>query len=273
MFRLRAKFFKDTLGWSALTVSDGLEKDDYDDDRAIYLLALDADGDVVASVRLRPTRDKSLLLDHFPHLLDCAPESVKQPNVWESCRYFASGKARGPQGALRREELRLAMVEAARAWGVDRIVAITDTMFLPSLIQASWTTKLLGLPAVYDEGECIALEISCSEDAYVRMQERLAVHHPVLLDLPSDLFPDDLPHHIEQVITYKIPPSEASTLMGLMKDFSEQDLRVLARVVHNLAEAEQTSSGSAQRLVAEIVQDVGVPHRLRHPSTAREAWR
>jgi acyl homoserine lactone synthase len=258
MFRLRAKFFKELLGWSALTVEGGRETDAYDDDEALYLLAIEADGAISVSVRLRPTREHSLLLDHFPHLLAEDPKTVATSGVWESCRYFASSRARGPEGARRREELRLAMVEAARLFGVRRIVAITDTAFLAPLLQASWTTRLLGLPAAYAEGECIALEIDCSETAYLRMQERLGVPGQVLIDLEPDLFPPALPpHEIERLIAgYGVPAAEAIELLKAARQLTPEDLGVVANITRRADEIGRDEGWGAAAADLEAVTEI-----------------
>ncbi len=257
MFRLRAKFFKEILGWAALTVIDGREVDDYDDEQAIYLLALEADGQLSVSVRLRPTLDKSLLLDRFPHLLADDPHSVARPDVWESCRYFASSRARGPEGARRREELRMAMVELAHARSVRRIVAITDMVFLPPLVQNSWTTRLLGLPAAYDEGECIALEIACDEDALLRVRERYGAAGEVLLDLDPVAAPANLPpHQIEAMMAREaaaLSESERREIARLARELSPQDARVIAKMISRISTIQQNEGeGAALAAIARL---------------------
>ena len=252
LFRLRAKFFKEILGWSALSVVDGKETDAYDDDRAIYLLALEPDGEISCSVRLRPTDDRSLLMDHFPHLVADAPERYTQADVWESCRYFASSRARGPEGARRREELRVAMVELAHARGISRIVAITDMVWLPPLVQNSWTTRLLGLPAPYDEGECIALEILCEDEALLRMRERYGAAHEVLLDLDPATVPANLPpHQIEALRASEaaLTRTELLEIAKLTRELSSQDAHVLANMIERISNI-QKADGEPAALAA-----------------------
>ena len=252
LFRLRAKFFKEILGWSKLTVIDGKETDAYDDERAIYLLALEPDGQISCSVRLRPTDDHSLLMDHFPHLVaDDAPRLTKA-DVWESCRYFASSRARGPEGARRREELRMAMVELAHTQGVSRIVAITDMIWLPPLVQNAWTTRLLGLPASYDEGECVALEILCDKDAVQRVRERYGAAGETLLDLDPAQVPANLPpHRIEAMLAVQqvIASAELDEITRLASGLSAQDARVLANMIERIS-AIQKAEGEPAALAA-----------------------
>src|SRR3546814_7606359 len=65
---VRKSVFVDQLGWS-LNISDGLEIDEYDDERAMYAIAFDVEGKVAISGRFRPADDRSMLVDHFAHVL------------------------------------------------------------------------------------------------------------------------------------------------------------------------------------------------------------
>ncbi len=262
LFRLRAKFFKEILGWSALTVTDGKETDVYDDERAIYLLALEADGQISCSLRLRPTTDRSLLMDHFPHLVADDHQRFTRTDVWETCRYFASPNARGPEGARRREELRMAMVELANTRGVSRIVAITDMMWLPPLVQGSWTTRLLGLPAAYDEGECIAFEILCDDEALLRMRERYGAAGDILLDIHPATVPANLPpHRIEAMLAAEgaVAASEIQEISRLSEGLSAQDARVITNVIKRISaiqqrEGEPTALAAIARLRGSLLK-------------------
>ena len=76
MHQLRRVHFIEERGWSDLKVVDGGEYDQFDDDRAVYLLALGSDAEVLGSSRVRPTDDKCLLADVFPDLIG--------PDEWPS---------------------------------------------------------------------------------------------------------------------------------------------------------------------------------------------
>lgn len=84
MHRLRRRVFRDRLEWE-VSVSDGLEVDQYDALSPIYLLGIDRQ-DVVGCVRLLPTTGRNMLADTFPVLLDgrAAPTN---PRIWESSRF------------------------------------------------------------------------------------------------------------------------------------------------------------------------------------------
>lgn len=241
MFRLRAEHFVVERGWTGLTVKDGREVDDFDDERAIYLLGIEPDGSVSVSVRLRPTDDTSLLEAHFAHLVAAHERPIARADTWESCRYFAAGPARGRGGARRQQELRLAMLEVARRHEVNRIVAITDTVFLPPLLQGSWRVRLLGLPAAYAEGECLAIEIDTSAEALFAMREAAGLPRADLLHLRADQVPaEQRPHEVEASLSEAGPlTAEESALLARMQSrLSTEDLQMLTRIAQRVSEIE-----------------------------------
>lgn len=77
MHRLRGRVFKERLDWD-VSVTGGLEIDQYDAFKPTYLLALQRRG-VVGSVRLLPTTGRNMLADTFPVLLDghAAPNAAR----------------------------------------------------------------------------------------------------------------------------------------------------------------------------------------------------
>ncbi len=68
MFRARKKHFIDERGWAALREENGEERDQFDDDKACYLLGFSATRALEVSNRLRPTADGSVIGDEFQQL-------------------------------------------------------------------------------------------------------------------------------------------------------------------------------------------------------------
>ena len=61
MFRLRARVFRDRLGWD-VRVADGQERDKYDDEGPVYLIYADDEGrKVKGCLRLLPTTGPTVL--------------------------------------------------------------------------------------------------------------------------------------------------------------------------------------------------------------------
>src|SRR2546425_12369145 len=86
MFRLRARVFGDRLGWD-VQVTDGSERDKYDNESPVYLIyADDAAKEVKACLRILPTTGPTLLADIFA---DTLPDAVHiyAPTIWECTRF------------------------------------------------------------------------------------------------------------------------------------------------------------------------------------------
>src|SRR5205814_3225941 len=86
MFRLRARVFRDRLGWD-VQVTDGKERDKYDDEGPVYIIyADDETQEVKGCLRLLPTTGPTLLADIFA---DTLPDAVhiRAPTIWECTRF------------------------------------------------------------------------------------------------------------------------------------------------------------------------------------------
>lgn len=91
LFRLRYRVFYERLRWD-VRCADGRETDAYDDDRTVYVAAVDGDDAVVGGWRLRPTTGHYMLEDVFPQLLHGAP-APHQPRIWESNRFVVDKRS------------------------------------------------------------------------------------------------------------------------------------------------------------------------------------
>jgi N-acyl-L-homoserine lactone synthetase len=186
MHRLRWKFYVEDRGWARLREiqeHEGIERDDYDDDRAVYVMGIDDDGCVTGSMRLRPTDDKSLLADHFPHLIDDAASFTPAPDTWEITRIVRKPENRSKDHALR-FAMNTAMLEMAICRGVRKLVATSDSFLVPQT-RSVWRHKFrpLGLPAPYAEGEAIALDFDADEESLQMTRERAGIVTPQMFEL------------------------------------------------------------------------------------------
>lgn len=174
MHRLRWQFYVEQRNWKKLREMqpvEGLERDEYDDEQAVYVMGIDAYGGVTGSMRLRPTHKNSLIADHFMHLVE-DPEGFKPgPDVWEITRIVRKPENRSKDHALR-FAMNTAMIEMALARGVKRFVATADS-FLVAQTRLLWRHKFrpLGLPMPYPEGEVIALDFDCDEESLAMVRE------------------------------------------------------------------------------------------------------
>jgi acyl homoserine lactone synthase len=95
MYRQRYKVFYERLGWQ-VSVTDGKEVDEFDDQDSVYLLTTDQGGIVIGGWRLRPTLHPYMLCKVFPELLHGAKAPVHRA-VWEISRFAVEGgRHKGP---------------------------------------------------------------------------------------------------------------------------------------------------------------------------------
>jgi len=223
MHRLRRVHFVEERGWSAMTVRDGGEFDAYDDEKTVYLLAIEADGSVSCSMRMRPATTGSILQDIFPHLIADDEPSIASDEVWEISRYFASGAARGRGGFRRRAEIRLASLEVAMARGVKRLVGMIDIEMLPPMLNGSgWRVRPIGLPAPYDEGVAQAIGIEVSKAAVMEMEESQGLEPAICINLDQDKMPPLPPQEIEALQrTAALGDNQHEVLLGVVKRLLE----------------------------------------------------
>ncbi len=214
--RMRHDLYVVERGWKALKSVAGREYDQFDDERALYLIAFDEDEQPVCSARLRPTDDRSLLRDLFPNLVTEPDSASFGPDVWELTRFLVAEGWRGSRGYRYRESLLIAMIEAAQEAGIRHINLVCDTFFLPALRTIGWRYRHLGLPAAYDEGEAMAVEIRCERRDSQVMRERTGIHDLVLfslkqLPLTPKCSPHDLANFIRCLELLSRPPSQGLT--------------------------------------------------------------
>ncbi len=187
MHRLRWGYYIEQRKWrdlEAIQSERGYEKDAYDDERAIYLLALSPAGEVQGSMRLRPMDDKSLLLDRFPDLVTAETAFEANANVWEITRLMRSPEFRGADGELRLK-INCAAAELGLTRGVRRFVAVMDTFLLPAT-RALMRTKhrVLGLPQEYAEGEMIAVEYCADAEWLAGVRKVAGFKCPMMFEAP-----------------------------------------------------------------------------------------
>jgi acyl-homoserine lactone synthase len=183
MHRARTEFFVKGRGWTNLEVQGGLEQDAYDNDDTLYLVGFDSDGGIAVSARLLPADNGSVLGDCFPHLVTDGP--AKGPGVFELSRYFAGPSLRGPKGFWLKSRMNVAVVEAVVERRGKRLVAFTDLHLLSLARYTGWQVKPIGLPAEYDEGTAVAVEIACEPADLEKMRDAVQLPERQLFAAPG----------------------------------------------------------------------------------------
>ncbi|KQT20791.1 MULTISPECIES: acyl-homoserine-lactone synthase [unclassified Bradyrhizobium] len=187
MHRLRGRVFKDRLDWD-VSVSNGLEIDQYDTFKPTYLLALERT-EVVGCVRLLPTTGRNMLADTFPVLLDGNP-APKATTVWESSRFCVDTKtvAATAENGLRKATFLLfaAMIEWGQQRDLQAIATVTDLRMERILRRAGWHLDRLGTPRQIGPTKAVAGLLPVTDKALdaIRAAGQISGH---AIDAPSSL--------------------------------------------------------------------------------------
>ncbi|MBF5089102.1 autoinducer synthase [Novosphingobium sp. NBM11] len=144
MHRDRKLVFVDLLKWDVPVIDDCFEIDQFDDERAIYLVAVDGDGAHRGSIRLLPTDGPHILGTIFPDLCDGGvPRSL---NIYEISRGCLSMRLRAPERLAVRNALTTAAVEFALLHEIHAFTCIADSGWLSQVLALGWDCWPLGLP-------------------------------------------------------------------------------------------------------------------------------
>lgn len=180
MYHDRKRVFIDELGWQLRTPGSWLELDDYDNDKAVYLMARDAEtGDHRGSVRLLPTTGTHMMEGVFPDL--CFDGPINDPGCWEISRLVASVQGQAGTRLVRvHRMLALALVEFAMLNKIHSYILVAESQRVPALMSVGWQVTPLSLPTVFDGQTIEALKINIEADTLQRMRTRLGYDCNVL---------------------------------------------------------------------------------------------
>lgn len=178
-FRLRHEIFVEERKWEALRKPDGREIDAYDNDDAVYLLALE-DRRVLGGSRLYPTTRPTMMSEVFPHLA-AVRGCPAGPLVWEWSRFFVSRERRDGTFNL---QLMAAAQEFCLDQGIERLCLVMETWWLPRFHEIGFVVSPLGLPALIDNSWTMAATIEVSEKSLDIVRDRNGMRNVVRQEGP-----------------------------------------------------------------------------------------
>jgi N-acyl-L-homoserine lactone synthetase len=167
----RKRVFIDTLGWRIGPRESWLEVDQFDDEYAVYIIAVGEEERHLGSVRLLPTTRPHMLNTVFADL--CPQSTPTGPDVWEISRFLATPEGSAGVNILKVHRLlALALVEFAEANGISRYTLVAESRRMPALLSVGWSVLPLCLPTPL-EGELVeAAEIVLDEPSTSRVRAR-----------------------------------------------------------------------------------------------------
>jgi acyl homoserine lactone synthase len=124
----RHRIFVEQLGWRLPCADEQFERDQYDRDDTVYVVAHDESGAICGCARLLPTSRPYLLQELFPALLADGMTPPRSEDVWELSRFAAStpdGTFGEDVGAWAVRPMLAAVVECAVKLGARQLIGVT----------------------------------------------------------------------------------------------------------------------------------------------------
>ena len=138
MFRDRADQFKTRLDWDVSVDADGYERDAYDGLNPLYVIWSGPDGRHQGSMRFLPTTGRTMINDHFAHLIGGG--AVQSPLIWECTRFCLAKGAPAHVAAA----LMLGGGEVMRQCWVEHFVGVFDARMVRIYRRIGWSPEVLG---------------------------------------------------------------------------------------------------------------------------------
>ncbi len=182
MFKLRARVFDGRLGWD-VRVSNGHERDRFDDLEPLYAVSVDEHDRVLGTFRLLQTTGPTMLRDVFSA---CLPDGldIQSPLIWESTRFCvdtALAKARGDHGLAEiTSELLAGLLEIGVAAGLSYIVTVVDVRMERILRRADCPIERLGNPVSIGNVSTLAIFMETTPETVARLHAKNRLLHPAL---------------------------------------------------------------------------------------------
>ncbi|OSP56087.1 acyl-homoserine-lactone synthase [Pseudoruegeria sp. SK021] len=138
MFRDRADQFQTRLGWDVSVNDHGEERDAYDAMNPLYVIWQHDDGSHGGSMRFLPTTGRTMLNDHFRHILRGG--QVCNPRIWECTRFCLSRRAAPKVSAA----LMLGGAEMGLGFNLRHSVGVFDHRMVRIYRRLGWSPTVLG---------------------------------------------------------------------------------------------------------------------------------
>lgn len=174
MHKLRAKVFKDRLGWEVPILS-GMEIDGYDALEPLYMMIREPGGGTLRGCwRLLPTEGPYMLKDSFAQLLH-GQEAPEHPRIWELSRFAIETEGNSCFGfsEITMESIAEIISHGYHA-GIDQYVTVTTTAIERLLRRAGVVTSRFGAPLQIGVERAVALYVDIPATYVAMCQQRMA---------------------------------------------------------------------------------------------------
>ena len=205
----RMRLFIDQLGWPLTPPADA----DGPDLTEVHLLALDEDGGLEASCRLRPFDGASLLAGPAAGLAD--HPVLGEPGCWElSCLL---SRPPGAPRSVSQGAFRLALLEEALRRGATRLVGVAEAIQRLSLMRSGLDLTPLGPDQPFGRSMAFAFEIAVSRGAVARLRRRIDTEISSRLELSAEA--TTRPEEVEAFLgaAARLSPAQKRRLLAALR--------------------------------------------------------
>ena len=174
MHTLRAKVFKDRLGWEVPVLS-GMEIDGYDALDPHYMMIREpGHGRLRGCWRLLPTEGPYMLKDSFAQLLH-GQQAPSDARIWELSRFAieTDGNQRFGFSEITMESI-AEIIRYGHVAGLDEYVTVTTTAIERMLRRAGVVTRRFGLPLTIGVEKAVALYVDIGATYALMCEARMA---------------------------------------------------------------------------------------------------
>lgn len=174
MHTLRAKVFKDRLGWE-VPIMSGMEIDGYDALEPMYMMIREPGAGALRGCwRLLPTEGPYMLKDSFAQLLHGMP-APSDARIWELSRFAIETEGAGNFGFsdITMESI-AEIISYGHHAGLDQYVTVTTTAIERLLRRAGVVTTRFGDPVQIGIEKAVALYIDVGATHAAMFESRLA---------------------------------------------------------------------------------------------------
>lgn len=188
MYRLRHHIFRERMDWDVPFVPDSqgrfMEMDQYDTLRPHYLVAQDASGEVVGSLRMLPTTGPYMVRNTFPALLG-DHEPLISERAWEASRIAVDTSAAVVRANRRATsklfgQLVAATVEFGMAHNLLGVAFVVDLRVERLLKRCGLEVQRYGPPQPVGSGPAIAGIMTPDATQLARVRATCGIAEPVL---------------------------------------------------------------------------------------------
>ena len=173
-FRFRHDIFVKERGWTAFDQDGRYEVDQYDNEKTVYVVALD-DERVVGCFRLYPTDAPHMLSEVFPYLVE---GPVPQRSDFMEMTRISVSRDRRHSGTY--YQLLAGLQEYGLQHGLTAVTAVIRLFRMPVVQNAGFKVHPLGLPRDVDGETLVAVMFEIDEESLVRIRRTAGVTGPVL---------------------------------------------------------------------------------------------